>query len=277
MNRILVVDDDIMHVKSMVYFLVKNLECDVLSATTGSSAISIIKSTIPDLILIDWSMPGMSGIETIIELKNDDMFCDIPVIMMSGLMITSSHLKTALQTGAVDFLRKPIDEIELVSRVRNMLRISDMQKQVKQQNLMLQNQLTSKISSLQYCAEQKKTMDKKLKELKLYLSKESEQIPEVLLDELDGLFNDTELNWADFQTNFEFIHHDFLKRVKQLYPTLTKAELRMCAFIRLNMTNKDIANIICISPESVNTARKRLKRKMEVASGVNLTDKLMNL
>jgi len=277
MNRILVVDDDIIHVKSMVYFLVKNLDCDVLSATTGSAAISIVKDTVPDLILIDWSMPGMSGIETIIELKNNAVFCDIPVIMMSGIMMTSSHLKSAMQIGAVDFLRKPIDEIELVSRVCNMLRISDMQKQVKQQNLMLQNQLTSNISSLQHFSEQKKAMNKKLKELKHYFFNGSQQIPEGLFEELDGLFNDTELNWADFQTNFEFIHHDFLKRVKQLYPALTLSELRMCAFIRLNMTNKDIANIICISPESVNTARKRLKRKMEVASGVNLTDKLMNL
>jgi DNA-binding response OmpR family regulator/DNA-binding CsgD family transcriptional regulator len=277
MNKLLVVDDDIAHIKSMVYFLVKNLECDVLSATTGSDAIGIIKETLPDLILIDWNMPEMSGIETIIELKNNDAFCDIPVIMMSGLMMTPSNLMTAMQVGAVDFLRKPIDEVELISRVRNMLRISEMQNQMKRQNLLLQNQLTSNMSSLQHLTEQKKAIKKKLKDLKQSLSRNNQQISDDLFGELEEIVNEKEFDWDDFQTNFEFIHSDFFKRLKQLYPTLTATELRMCAFIRLNMTNKEISSIISISPESVNTARKRLKRKMEVESGVNLAEKLINL
>jgi CheY-like chemotaxis protein/DNA-binding CsgD family transcriptional regulator len=277
MKKILVVDDDVMLIKSLVYLLVKNLECDVLSATTGADAINIVKASLPDLILIDWNMPGLSGLETIIELKNNDAFCDIPVIMISGLMMTPSNLKTAMQVGAVDFLRKPIDEIELASRVSNMLRISEMQKQIKHQNLQLQNQLSSNMSYLQHLTEQKKMMKKKLRELKQSLSKEFQQSPDDLFNELDTIINEKEFNWDDFQTNFEFIHNGFFKRVKQLCPSLTTTELKMCAFIRLNMTNKEIASIISISPESVNTARKRLKRKMEVESGVNLAEKLINL
>ena len=170
MNRILVVDDDIIQIKSVVYFLTKNLECEVLSATSGANAISIAKSTSLDLILIDWLMPEMSGIETILKLNNDEVLCNCPIIMMSGIMITSDHLKTAMQIGAVDFLRKPIDELELISRVLNMLKISDIQKRIKHQNLVLQSQLASKIVSIQCFTERKKLIYSKLQNLKSHIS-----------------------------------------------------------------------------------------------------------
>ncbi|MDR3705396.1 MAG: response regulator [Paludibacteraceae bacterium] len=276
MNRILVVDDDVAYIKSIVYILVKNLDCDVLSATTGVNAINIVKRTALDLILIDWDMPEKSGIETIIELKNDDILCDIPVIMMSGVMMTSTNLKTAMQIGAVDFLRKPIDEIELVSRVRNMLQISEMQKQIKQQNIVLQNQLASKIVSIQHFSERKKLVYNKLQELKKHMSGSEKTIID-FINSLEELINSNSLEWNEFQTNFEFIYQGFFRKIKQLYPNLTTSELRLCAFIRLNMSNKEIAKVICISPNSVNTARKRFKRKIGLDMNSDLTDFLINL
>jgi CheY-like chemotaxis protein/DNA-binding CsgD family transcriptional regulator len=276
MIKILVVNDEIEDIKFIVFLLVKNIECDVLSATTGANAINIVRKVTPDLILMDWCMPQMNGIETIIELKKDDVFSDIPVIMISGIKTESTHLKTAMQIGAVDFLRKPIEELELIARVHNMLRISDMQKQIKYQNLVLQNQLASKIASIQYFTERKKLMFNKLQKLKLQIP-ESEKKAIGLCYSLEELIDSNELEWDDFQTNFEFIHHGFFRKVKRLYPNLTTSELRLCAFIRLNMTNKEIAKIICITPDSVNTARKRLKRKIGLDSESSLTDLLMKL
>jgi len=276
MNRILVVDDDIIQIKSVVYFLTKNLECEVLSATSGANAISIAKSTSLDLILIDWLMPEMSGIETILKLNNDEVLCNCPIIMMSGIMITSDHLKTAMQIGAVDFLRKPIDELELISRVLNMLKISDIQKRIKHQNLVLQSQLASKIVSIQCFTERKKLIYSKLQNLKSHISAPDKRLID-FMNSVEELIETDELEWSEFQTNFEFIYQDFFRKVKQLYPDLTVSELRLSAFIRLNMNNKEIARVIGISPDSVNTARKRLKRKIGLNSENCLTDFLMKL
>ena len=66
---------------------------------------------------MDWQMPVMDGIEATKQLKLNDTTKDIPVIISTGIMIDSSDLSAALIVGAVDYLRKPFDEIELIARV----------------------------------------------------------------------------------------------------------------------------------------------------------------
>ncbi len=132
---ILVADDQPSNLESILNFFEESNEpYSVLQAIHGEMACMIAKKKQPDLIIMDWEMPVMNGIDAIKKLKSDKKTKDIPVIMASGVMVSSEHLKTALDAGAVDYIRKPIDKVELIARVRSMLELSDSYKQIKALN-----------------------------------------------------------------------------------------------------------------------------------------------
>jgi len=133
---ILIVDDELHYLETIVYFIEQSNEpYTVYQAFDSVSALRIAIKTIPDLIITDWAMPpGDSGIELIKQLKANPTTQHIPVIMCTGIMTTSENLKTALDSGAVDFIRKPIDEVELLARIRSMLLLSSSYARERQLN-----------------------------------------------------------------------------------------------------------------------------------------------
>jgi CheY-like chemotaxis protein len=112
----------------------------VIRAVNGKVLCELAEKRIPDLIITDWEMPVMDGIEAIKYLKSIQSTRDIPIIMCTGIMTTSQNLKMAIDSGAVDFIKKPIDSIELQARVYSMLRLSDSYLTIKEQNVILENQ-----------------------------------------------------------------------------------------------------------------------------------------
>jgi len=81
-------------------------------------------------------------------------------------------------------------------------------------------------------------------------------------------------DWEDFKLHFENVHPDFFEKLKQTHPQLTQNDLRLCALIRLNMTIKEIANLLYVSPDSVKKARYRLRKKLELDSEISLSEAL---
>lgn len=139
-RKILIIDDQPINIEIIVNHLEETGEPYVMyQATDGESGYSLAEKIIPDLIITDWEMPGMTGIEVIIKLKSNEITHDIPVIVASGVMTSSKNLRTALETGAVDFIRKPIDKIEIVARVHSVLMLSDSLKEIKNQRDELQD------------------------------------------------------------------------------------------------------------------------------------------
>ena len=69
---------------------------------------------------------------------------------------------------------------------------------------------------------------------------------------------------AVFDSNFENVHHDFFKNLKKVVPNLTKKELRLSAFIKMGLSNKDIAPLLGISVRGVETARYRFRKKLNL-------------
>jgi signal transduction histidine kinase len=112
----------------------------IIRAPNGKVLIDLALKRIPDLIITDWEMPEMDGIEAIKHLKGNSNTKDIPIIMCTGIMVTSQSLKHALDSGAVDYIRKPIDSIELQARVHSMLKLSDSISIIKEQNKTLEDQ-----------------------------------------------------------------------------------------------------------------------------------------
>lgn len=83
--------------------------------------------------------------------------------------------------------------------------------------------------------------------------------------------------WEDFKLKFENIHTDFFKNLKARCPELTNGDLKLCALLKLNMNMKEAARILGISPESVKTARYRLRKKFELQQDDNLVDFILTI
>ena len=88
---------------------------------------------------------------------------------------------------------------------------------------------------------------------------------------------DVDKDWEDFKLYFENVHKDFFKNLKQQFPELGNSELKLCALLKLNLNMKETAAIMGISPESVKTARYRLRKKMNLSKEESLTDFVMSI
>lgn len=105
---------------------------EIAIATSGERALQQIEREIPDLILLDIMMPGIDGFETCRQLKANHLTCDIPVIFMTALSDTESKVK-ALELGAVDYVTKPFQEIEVLARVKTHLQLRRLTQTLEQE------------------------------------------------------------------------------------------------------------------------------------------------
>ena len=122
-GRILLVDDDARNLR-LLETILKPEGYTVASAQSGLAALEEVQRAPPDLILLDVMMPGIDGLEVARRLKTDAATRAIPVIMVTALDDRGSRI-AALEAGAEDFLTKPVDRSELLSRVRNLLRLKE--------------------------------------------------------------------------------------------------------------------------------------------------------
>jgi len=277
--KILIVDDDPGILKMLIDILVQNSAYEVLTAGDGKAACAIAASELPDIIITDWEMPIMNGIEVVKELKRNPLTSDIPIIISTGVMIEASHMNHAFVSGAVDYIRKPFNEIELNARIENMIQISDQYATIKRQNKLLQTQLTSEILKIQQFDELKKWTVKQLTLLKVKGKIIDEKDINRTLVETERTLNSKayKTTWVDFESHFETVNPGFFEKVNAHSGSLTINELRLCAFLKLHMSNKEISQILYTSADSVNTARKRLKKKLGMLAEDSLQQFFQNL
>jgi len=139
--KILVVDDEPINLAIIANVLRNCSESySVLTAINGQEACEKTLTELPDLILLDWRMPVMSGIEALKYLKTNELTKEIPIIMQSGFT-ASENLEEALDAGAVDYIRKPVDKTELKARVKSALLLHDSYRKIKRQNVQIQSHL----------------------------------------------------------------------------------------------------------------------------------------
>ncbi|MGC9151315.1 MAG: triple tyrosine motif-containing protein [Microbacter sp.] len=87
----------------------------------------------------------------------------------------------------------------------------------------------------------------------------------------------SEDDWTVFQSNFDRIHDQFFIKLHERYPELTTNDLRLCAYLRLNLTSKDIANLMNISVKGVEAGRSRLRKRLHIPSEKNLAEFMMEI
>nr|WP_316653607.1 PleD family two-component system response regulator [uncultured Gellertiella sp.] len=127
--RILVVDDIPANVKVLEARLLAEY-FEVLTAGDGFVALSICEQTQVDLILLDIMMPGMDGFEVCERLKANPRTSHIPVVMVTALDQPSDRVR-GLKAGADDFLTKPVNDLQLVSRVKSLLRLKTLSDELR--------------------------------------------------------------------------------------------------------------------------------------------------
>lgn len=95
---------------------------------------------------------------------------------------------------------------------------------------------------------------------------ENQQLINRIIKNLDKLQDSDNNIWEEFELRFQHVHNDFNNKINKLHPNLTTNERRLCAFLRLNMTTKEIASITGQSPRSLEVARTRLRKKLDLTN-----------
>ncbi len=140
--NILVVDDTPDNVRLLSSVLSDN-GYRVCKALKGDMALTVCKNALPDLILLDVMMPGMDGYEVCKCLKQQEATRQIPVIFLSALNDVEDKVK-AFEAGGVDYISKPFQEAEVLSRVQTHLKLRQLQINLQEKNLCLEQEITER-------------------------------------------------------------------------------------------------------------------------------------
>ena len=120
-SRILIADDNEPNRELLEVYLA-DVDCEIATAVDGSDTLEKVASFEPDIILLDIMMPKLSGFEVCQQLKADPVTRQIMVLMVTALG-ELGDIERAVEAGTDDFLSKPVNKIELVKRVENMLKL----------------------------------------------------------------------------------------------------------------------------------------------------------
>ncbi len=120
-SKILIADDNATNVELLEVYLAE-LDCDTAIAVDGRDTLDKVASFKPDLILLDIMMPKLSGFEVCKKLKDDAATSGIMVLMVTALN-ELGDIERAVNAGTDDFLSKPVNKVELLKRVENMLKL----------------------------------------------------------------------------------------------------------------------------------------------------------
>ncbi len=132
--NILIVDDQFENIRIIRKYIEDTKEpYNIFTALNGHLALEITSLREIDLVITDWQMPIMNGIQLLNTLKGNPVTADIPVIIITGAMLSPDDIRTALEAGAHDYIRKPVERVELIARMKSMLKINSAYKQMKLQ------------------------------------------------------------------------------------------------------------------------------------------------
>ena len=166
------------------------------------------------------------------------------------------------------------DKLLLKAR-EELLVVKEEQKVLREKQL--QNELEFKEGQMSALALQMMQKNELLTELRSKLESfpANEQLQE--FNQLITKSSGQDAEWDDFNTCFESVNKNFYSKIKSLYPDISPNDLRLCALIKLNLSIKEMAGILNISPDSVKTARYRLRKKLQLNTEDNLSEFILSI
>ena len=174
-GKILIVDDNPSNLK-VLYTYLKDAGFEVLVAEDGETGIEVVEYSQPELILLDVMMPGVDGFEVCRRLKANKATNVIPVIFLTALSETVDKVK-GFEVGGVDYITQPVENQEVVARVRTHLILTRLQKRLQQQNDTLQKEI-----------ERRKQVELKLQSSKNLLQQSNDNLEQTVADRTAELY-----------------------------------------------------------------------------------------
>jgi FixJ family two-component response regulator len=211
--------------------------------------------------------------------------------MVTGMYIEAENLKLALDKGAIDFISKPIAQMELVARVRSAIKLQESFKIIEEQK---NKELSAKILHVQRQNEILTEIDnqfgdflKKIRKIQKQNEENGNQenlnidISNYLTQLYDIKKNlkkniDTQHDWENFQLRMQQNHPEFVQKLA-IYEDLKPHELRFLTYLYIRMNDKEIAKILNINYQSVRAYKSRVKKKLDIEDGISLNDWIVSL
>lgn len=122
LNILVVEDDDA--IREMLVMVLEQADLHVIAVPSAEKALQTLAENTPDLILLDWMLPGISGVELARRLKKDESYSDLPIILLTARGEEEDKVR-GLEIGADDYMTKPFSPKELVARIKAVTRRSN--------------------------------------------------------------------------------------------------------------------------------------------------------
>ena len=206
------------------------------------------------------------------------------ITILTNYLLWGGIAALALLSGAIIYNQRRTNRKDkvLLNTQQELIKASTVQKQLLEEQKLykeqqMQQELEFKESQLSAMTLQMLQKNELLLELKERLDADKSFGKDQKLEKIinKGLSQDKE--WSDFNVYFESINKNFYDRLKQAYPAISPNDLKICALIKLQLSIKEMAAILNISPDSVKTARYRLRKKLELNTEDNLTGFILGL
>ncbi len=224
----------------------------------------------------------VKGLETEFRLSEKDrqlalVHKEKQVIRLSNYLLWGGILILLVVSSTIILFQRRINKKNRqLLHAREQVRKAEAEQQEWKER-QLKNDLEHKEAQLSAMALQMYQKNELMRELKEKLE-QSAAVP--VGNEVNRILNrglNQDREWADFDTRFESLNRNFYTRLKQHFPGISPNDLKICALIKLNLSIKEMAGILNISPDSVKTARYRLRKKLQLNTEDNLTDFILNL
>jgi two-component system, OmpR family, alkaline phosphatase synthesis response regulator PhoP len=126
--RIVIADDNSQNVELLEAYL-SDFQCEIRTAHDGEETLEVVHQFAPDLLLLDVMMPRLSGFEVCKKLRSDPRTRDLLILMVTALN-EAADFERGVQAGTDDFLTKPVNKVELLCRIRSLLRVRHLKSQL---------------------------------------------------------------------------------------------------------------------------------------------------
>ena len=215
-RSILIADDSPDIIRLVVSELNKEKDSwKIFRASNGDEAFKVAKLEIPDIILMDWDMPSKNGIEATRQIRKHADTSEIPVIMATGEMTSSHNLQIALEAGAWDYVRKPIDFVELKARIQSALKLRSQQDEIRR---LLKNEIALKnrqLSTTSMLIVEKNGVIQKFHEDLEELRQSDEVASQIsIIQKRIHHHLESDDSWTTFKMHFEDVHQNFFHILK---------------------------------------------------------------
>ncbi len=244
----LIVDDEQLsrnYIRNMVQR--HDAEAAIFDVGSAEEAMVILEHVPVDVLFLDIKMPEVDGFGLLQKLPHRNF----ELVFITAY---NQHAIRAIKEGATDYLLKPIKKTEFTAMLERVLTR-------RKALLETAEKLEDYVSRIK---ENNDIIDKLNRELEQYTQVGTASEKMKVLQQLQKNVILTEDDWNRFKDIFESVHANFFTRLRSRYSGLTQAEMRLAALTRLNMTTREMAAMLGVSPETIRQTRWRLRKKLDL-------------